>query len=130
EACGADLAAAEAAAQAADRLVDHGDHRGATRARRRADELVERCQEPLTPALAPRLGTVEPLSVREREVATLAVSGLGNREIAERLYVSKRTIDNHLQRIYTKLGVEGRAGLAEALAQSRPVSDRPATSSR
>ncbi|MFN8021117.1 MAG: AAA family ATPase, partial [Acidimicrobiales bacterium] len=46
EACGADLAAAEAAAQAADRLVDHGDHRGATRARRRADELVERCQEP------------------------------------------------------------------------------------
>ena len=96
--------------------------------RRRADELAERCQDPRTPALAPRLGTVEPLSVREREVATLAVSGLGNREIADRLYVSKRTVDNHLQRIYTKLGVEGRAGLAEALERS--INERPASSSR
>ncbi|MEZ5224045.1 MAG: LuxR C-terminal-related transcriptional regulator [Ilumatobacteraceae bacterium] len=126
EACGADLAAAEAAAQAADRLVDLGDTRGATKARRRADELIERCQGPHTPALAPRLGTVEPLSVREREVASLAVSGLGNREIADRLYVSKRTVDNHLQRIYTKLGVQGRAGLAEALARSHAAGDRPA----
>ena len=128
EACGADLAAAEAAAEAAARLVDSGDARGATKARRRADELAERCQDPRTPALAPRLGTVEPLSVREREVATLAVSGLGNREIADRLYVSKRTVDNHLQRIYTKLGVEGRAGLAEALERS--INERPASSSR
>ncbi len=48
-------------------------------------------------------------------MALLAANGLTSRAIAERLYVSKRTVDNHLQRVYTKLGVTGRHQLAARL---------------
>jgi DNA-binding CsgD family transcriptional regulator len=46
----------------------------------------------------------------------LAAGGASSREIATRLHLSIRTVDNHLQNIYAKLGVAGRAGLAGALA--------------
>jgi DNA-binding CsgD family transcriptional regulator len=39
-----------------------------------------------------------------------------SREIAERLFVSSRTVENHLQRVYEKLGIHGRADLAQTLA--------------
>ena len=42
-------------------------------------------------------------------------SGATNREIAERLYLSKRTVDSHLSSVYRKLGVAGRAELRTAL---------------
>ncbi len=49
-------------------------------------------------------------------MATLAVArGLSNREIADHLYLSLRTVENHLQRIYDKLGVSGREQLDIAL---------------
>ncbi|MEU7580041.1 LuxR C-terminal-related transcriptional regulator [Streptomyces sp. NPDC041068] len=53
------------------------------------------------------------LTTREREVALLATSRLTNREIAHRLTVSVRTVENHLYRVYTKLRVTSRAGLAD-----------------
>ena len=56
-----------------------------------------------------------PLSDREREIATLAGRGLSSREIAERLYLSIRTVDNHLQKVYSKLGITGRDQLPAAL---------------
>ena len=56
-----------------------------------------------------------PLTNREREIALLAADGLASRVIAERLYLSVRTVDNHLARIYTKLGVTNRSELAAAL---------------
>jgi predicted ATPase/DNA-binding CsgD family transcriptional regulator len=56
--------------------------------------------------------TAAGLTPREREVAALAGTGLSNREIAEQLVVSKRTVDSHMVRIYAKLGVSSRAGLA------------------
>jgi DNA-binding NarL/FixJ family response regulator len=57
-----------------------------------------------------------PLTQREREIATLAAQGLASKTIGERLFVTSRTVDNHLARIYSKLGVGSRAELAETLA--------------
>ena len=51
----------------------------------------------------------------EREVAVLAAEGHSSREIVARLHLSVRTVDNHLHRVYTKLGVGGRDGLDRAL---------------
>jgi DNA-binding CsgD family transcriptional regulator len=56
-----------------------------------------------------------PLTPREREVVALAAGGLASKAIADRLYLSVRTVDNHLQRAYTKLGVTAREDLASAL---------------
>jgi ATP/maltotriose-dependent transcriptional regulator MalT len=52
------------------------------------------------------------LTAREKEVVALVRTGLGNREIAERLHLSERTVETHLAHIYSKLGVEGRRDLA------------------
>lgn len=54
----------------------------------------------------------EPLSVREGEVATLAREGLSNRQIADRLFLSVRTVENHMSRALRKLGFVSRADLA------------------
>ena len=51
------------------------------------------------------------LTSREREVVALAAEGLSNREIAERLVVSPRTVENHLHRAFAKLGVRSRSDL-------------------
>ncbi|HHQ48071.1 MAG TPA: LuxR family transcriptional regulator, partial [Acidobacteria bacterium] len=50
---------------------------------------------------------------REREVARLAARGYTAREIAERLYISTRTVESHLARIYPKLGVASKAELVK-----------------
>jgi hypothetical protein len=42
---------------------------------------------------------------REREIAELVSQGLGNREIAEQLVLAKRTVDSHIEHIFSKLGV-------------------------
>ena len=64
------------------------------------------------------------LTDREREVVRLAASGLTNRDIAERLFVSVRTVTTHLYRSYSKLGVNDREHLA-ALLDTDPR-DEPA----
>jgi DNA-binding CsgD family transcriptional regulator len=58
------------------------------------------------------------LSAREREIAQLAASGLTSRQIASRLHVSVRTVDNLLQRAYAKLGIRQRDELPTALEHS------------
>jgi DNA-binding CsgD family transcriptional regulator len=55
------------------------------------------------------------LSAQELKIATLAASGLSNKEIAERMFLSHRTVAAHLYRIFPKLGVTSRAGLRDAL---------------
>jgi DNA-binding CsgD family transcriptional regulator len=45
----------------------------------------------------------------------LAAEGMTSKDIAERLYLSVRTVNNHLQHAYAKLGVSSRVGLARAL---------------
>ena len=52
------------------------------------------------------------LTRREREVAVLVAGGLGNREIADQLFLSKRTVDSHIEHIFTKLGFSSRTQLA------------------
>ncbi|MFD7135233.1 response regulator transcription factor [Streptomyces sp. NPDC059894] len=56
------------------------------------------------------------LTVQELEIATLAATGLTNKQIAERLFLSHRTIGTHLYQIYPKLGINSRAALRDALA--------------
>ncbi|MGP4051051.1 response regulator transcription factor [Streptomyces sp. 2A115] len=58
------------------------------------------------------------LTPREREVAELAGEGLKTKEIAERLLVSPRTVDVHLTRIYSKLGVNTRAALVRLMTKA------------
>lgn len=111
EELGAILYAAEAAAQAAEAYAHEGRSRDARAAEVRAWRLVQRCPGARTPALA---GISAPeLTARQWEIARLAAAGLGNREIAERLVLSIRTVANHLGAIYDRLGVRDRAELAE-----------------
>jgi DNA-binding NarL/FixJ family response regulator len=79
-----------------------------------AQRLAALCEGARTASLH-TFDTLSPLTDREREIATLAAQGLTSRAIAEQLVVSTRTIENHLQRVYMKMGVSGRAELAEAM---------------
>lgn len=63
----------------------------------------------------------EGLTPQEREIAMLAATGLTNKQIGQRLYLSHRTVAAHLHRAFPKLGVTTRAGLRDAL-ESRPES--------
>ena len=56
------------------------------------------------------------LTPREREIALLAASGSSSRQIAGRLVISVRTVDNHLQSAYRKLGVSRREDLPGVLS--------------
>ena len=62
---------------------------------------------------------VPALTSRELEIAGLVGEGLSNRQIAERLVISKRTVDAHIEHIYGKLGVSSRVALASWLRSSR-----------
>jgi DNA-binding NarL/FixJ family response regulator len=72
--------------------------------------------------LRARLDATSPagmLSAREDEVARLVAGGLTNREIAQRLFISERTAQNHVQHILTKLDFSSRAQIAAWLAEQR-----------
>jgi DNA-binding NarL/FixJ family response regulator len=58
-----------------------------------------------------------PLTAREHEIAGLVAAGRTNREIAEQLVLSERTIEAHLRNVYAKLGVRSRVELTRALAR-------------
>ncbi|MEU2062789.1 LuxR C-terminal-related transcriptional regulator [Streptomyces sp. NPDC013455] len=100
------LYAAEAHAQA---VRAHRDPRAARRSRTRALALARRCEGARTPALAGLV--LGELTVRQRQIVTLAAAGLSNREIAERLTLSVRTVGNHLYSAYTRLGTGDRGAL-------------------
>ena len=74
----------------------------------------------------PRAGdnVLDRLTPQEFEIAMLAASGLTNKQIAERLFLSHRTVGGHLHRAFPKLGVSTRAALRDALG-SLPPEQRP-----
>ncbi|HEV3096149.1 MAG TPA: helix-turn-helix transcriptional regulator [Candidatus Dormibacteraeota bacterium] len=57
----------------------------------------------------PRLGRVDGLTLREVEILRLVAAGMTNRQTAERLGLSIRTVDAHLRSIYAKLGIKSRS---------------------
>jgi len=82
------------------------------------------------PALAPsvtgvlmkRASSPEPrMTEREVEVLELLADGLGNRELAKALFVSEATVKSHLSHIYTKLGVDTRAGAVATAIEQRII---------
>jgi DNA-binding CsgD family transcriptional regulator len=108
------LHAAEAAAEA---VVAHrraGLPSRATRSAGHAARLLASCPGARTPKLA-LLHDVPDLTRREREVSLLAARGLSNHAIADQLGVSVRTVEGHLLRATTKLGVSSRQELVHAL---------------
>ena len=114
---GALLLAAEAAAAAARVHQAAGRDGRANASRERAAGLVAACQGARTTGLGPDAVT-SVLTPREREVAMLAAARTSSREIAARLELSVRTVDNYLGRAYAKLGVASRKELA-ALFRAR-----------
>jgi DNA-binding CsgD family transcriptional regulator len=92
----------------ADLAVRCGAERLAARAR---DELVASGSRPRRLALS----GIEALTPRERQVAELAAEGMSNREIAEALFVTRKTVEWHLRNAYEKLGVRSRAQLRAPL---------------
>ncbi len=79
---------------------------------RAMDELRATGARPRRPAVS----GVDSLSAQERRVAAMATEGLSNREIAEALFLTRRTVEMHLTGAYRKLGISGRGDLPAALA--------------
>jgi len=52
------------------------------------------------------------LTTREREVATLIAQGMSNKDIAKQLFISRRTVDGHVERIFRKLDFNSRVQIA------------------
>jgi len=68
----------------------------------------------VAPRPAPRTGHT--LTAREAEIAALVARGLTNREIAERLVLSAKTVEHHVSRILDKLGLQSRVEVAALAA--------------
>lgn len=84
-----------------------------------AHALVEEAMEALRAAGArprrPRVTGVDALTPQERRIAQMAAEGAGNREIAEALFLTRRTVEMHLSNAYRKLDIESREELPAAL---------------
>jgi DNA-binding CsgD family transcriptional regulator len=108
------LAAADAAAQATEAYAIQGLIGSGQLAAARTNRLVQLCEGASTPAV--RI-SARPLALtdREREIVNLVAQGLSNRDIAERLTLSVRTVEGHLYRASGKLGAANRAELVAIL---------------
>lgn len=108
------LAAADAAGQAAVSYRRAGRAGSAMTAASRARSLAARCGGATSPAIA-AASFRPPFTAREREVAVLVARGLSNREIAQTVSLSVRTVESHIYRASIKAGVSGRAALAQLM---------------
>ncbi len=93
--------------------------------RARPSPLAAAPASPLPPTPLDAAG--DPLTQREREILGLVAEGLSNREIADRLTISPRTVENHLAAVYNKLGVASRtAAVRKGVPAAAPAAN-PAT---
>ena len=124
-ACDAHLWAAEIAAVAGVRADEQGLPGLSARALVGRSRELALCSGARTPLLtwtmqrSSRAG----LTARELEISDLAAQGLGNADIAHRLFLSRRTVENHLASVYRKLGTSSRAELVGLLAPNPDESD-------
>jgi len=118
------LAAADAAGQASALHSGKGRRSAALSEGGRAQHLALICGGAMSPVIA-AARVVLPITAREREVATLVAQGLSNREIADAMNISVRTVESHVQRACSKTGVSNRVKLAELVT---PNAGRPAAS--
>lgn len=80
--------------------------------------LAEMTRPPVPSTPSPAPPWLASLTAREREVAELVAEGLTNQAVATRLYLSPRTVETHLSRVFRKTDVATRAGLAALMARS------------
>ena len=87
----------------------------------------EEADPPTTPAPEEASASQAPVALtrREEEVAYLVARGLTNRHIAQELYLSERTIENHVSKILRKLGLASRAEIAAWATQQRLIAPDP-----
>lgn len=85
------------------------------REREETERLLDAVRAAKTSPANTRLAVSDVLTEREREVARLVAEGLTDKEVAAKLYVSPRTVDNHLRNIFRKLDVRHRTALAAHL---------------
>ncbi|WP_054814737.1 helix-turn-helix transcriptional regulator [Nocardia arizonensis] len=114
EAAGLLPSAADAAAQAVPVHDRAGQRRLSAQSAARALGLATRCDGATTPAIVAASKPL-PITGREREITALVARGLTNREIAERLGVSVRTVEGHIYRACTKLDAADREQLAQLI---------------
>ncbi|MBH0776743.1 helix-turn-helix domain-containing protein [Nocardia sp. NEAU-351] len=110
------IAAADTFAQASNLLRDRG-LRGAALTAAASAERLSASTGAATPALR-ALRCPCPLTARQREVIALVAAGLTNRQIAEQLVTSIRTVEGHLFRASQRTGISSRAGLAALVDHS------------
>jgi DNA-binding NarL/FixJ family response regulator len=108
------VAAADAAAQAAVAFSRNQQRKRSLNAAALAQQLATDCGGLCTPALRNPVGG-QPLTGRQREIIELVARGLSNKEIAERLVTSVRTVEGHVYRAYQRLGAGSREELVEIL---------------
>lgn len=113
ETCGQLAYAREAFGQAADAYAAGAQRAASTRCRAEGERLGADGVAPSP--LHRRQADYEALTPRELEIALLAADGLTNRELAERVGLSRRTVETHLQNIYRKLQLKDRANLQARL---------------
>jgi DNA-binding NarL/FixJ family response regulator len=117
EAFGDRIAAADAAAHAVIAFQDAGLRGAAMTASATVQRLAAECQGAQTPALR-AVTTPQPFTERQREIISLAAQGLSNKEIADRLTMSIRSIEGHLFRASQRVGANSRDQLISILRGS------------
>jgi DNA-binding CsgD family transcriptional regulator len=114
EELGTNLYAAEALGEAAVQLRRDGSSRDGAAAQQKAARLLARCEGAVTPFVR-AIGARATLTPAELDTALHAASGSTDKQIAELMHLSVRTVENRLHRAYQKLGLSHRKELAEAL---------------